>query len=303
MSRNINPAPQYTYTDPITGVYGPVREGQMYYFKSGTNTPLVTYKDQLQSIPNTHPVLLDSDGRIPNVFFEGSAKQILLDQNDVQIFSRDPVGGEKELGDFQLWDTVVTYDINDIVETSSGSLYISLSNDNQGNDPETSPDKWNEIRLLGLWNTNINYAIGDVVQISTGELYRAVTVNASNDPAIDDGTNWLPAINGDQIPEVITLKSNEVWKLKNTDFTAVARESYQIDASANTVSVTLPVIAEGDVFTIHNESISTFTVLVLNPSYSIKGPNGTIAAGTDLELVAGDTAVLVAKSATILEVV
>jgi hypothetical protein len=153
MARFINPAP----------VYKP--NSQLFFFKSGTNTQLVTYKDQFETpgLENTHPVLTDSAGVVPNIFFSGSAKLVVQDENNAQYLERDPVGDEKGLGDFTLWDVVVTYDKNDIVEGSDGEFYKSLSNGNVGNDPVTSATFWEQIRFIGVWNTNVIYSTGEVV--------------------------------------------------------------------------------------------------------------------------------------------
>ena len=145
MSRFINPVPQYKPSS------------KLFFFRSGTNTQLVTFKDQLEEIENTHPVLTDSAGFVPNVFFSASAKLVVQDENNVQYIEVDPVGGEKQLGDFTLWDAVVTYDKNDIAEGSDGEFYRSLTNGNTGNDPVTSPVSWEHMSMLGIWNTNITY--------------------------------------------------------------------------------------------------------------------------------------------------
>ena len=65
----------------------------MFFFESGTNTQLETFADELQTIPNSHPVLCDAAGNTPNIFYDGSAKLVVLDENDVQYLERDPVGG------------------------------------------------------------------------------------------------------------------------------------------------------------------------------------------------------------------
>jgi len=304
MARYIDPVPQY-----LDGAGNPFVNGQLFFFKSGTNTQLITYKDELESIANTQPVLLDAAARVPNIFFSGTAKVILIaddlftGETGKQIFGRDPVGGEKELGNFSLWDTTVTYDLNDIVEGSNGEFYKSLTNSNQASDPLTNADKWELFKLLGVWNTNITYSIGDVVLSSIGNLWKALTATSANDPETDNGTNWIPAIDGAKVPEVTALEALNVWINKSANFTAIARESYQIDGSSVTVDVTMPTLAIGDVFTFHNETISTNKVQILNPSYTIKGTGGVIAAGTDLELSSGDSVQLVAKSTTILEIV
>lgn len=294
MSRFINPAPEFK------------PNSKLFFFKSGTNTQLVTYKDQFETpgLENTQPVLTDSNGVVPNIFYSGSAKLVILDENNVQYGEYDPVGGETELGDFTLWDTVVTYDKNDIVEGSDGKFYMSLANGNISNDPTLTPTSWKEVRFIGVWNANVTYVIGDVVQTASGNLWKALTATAGNDPDIDDGTNWLPAIDGAKIPEVSALTALNSWDIPEVaNFTAVASESRQIDASANTIDVTLPVLVIGDSFIYHNLITSTFKVQILNPIETIKGKGGDIAAGTNMELEAGQSVQLVAKSATVLSIV
>ena len=278
------------FVSPITDIKP---NGSLRFYKSGTNTILVTYKDDIETPglenPTVVPVL--ANGNVQNVFYSGSAKVVYLDEFDVQYAERDPVGGERELGDFTLWDTTVTYDLNDIVEGSDGKFYISLASGNQGNDPLTIATKWNEIRFLGLWNTNITYAIGDIVQTTTGNLWKALASQAANDPSADDGTNWRPAI-------------DEQWVNKSAAFNIVAGKKYQIDASGGAVDAALAAsYVVGDSIIVHNESISTNLVRLTNTALTIKGAGDTVTTADNLELAAGDTAHLVAKTTTILEVV
>ncbi len=289
------------FVSPITDMKP---NGYLLFFKSRTNTALVTYKDELETIPNTTEVTVLTNGNVENVFYSGNAKVKYFDEFGQQYAERDPVGGEKQLGDFSDWDSVVSYDINDITGGSDGEFYKSLANGNIGNDPTLTPTQWEQIRFIGTWNTNINYVAGDVVRTSTGNLWNSQKTQSSNDPEVDNGTNWLPAINGEKIPEVIALQELNSWSIPETaDFTGVASESRQIDASANTVDVTLPVLIAGDVFTYHNLITSTFKVQILNPIETIKGPSGDIAAGTNMELAPGDSVQMVAKSATVLSIV
>lgn len=186
MARNINPVPQFLDAngDPFSG-------GKMFYFESGTSTDLVTYSDEAETIPNTQPVILDSEGRLPNVFFSGTAKQVLFDFNDVQIWERDPVGSTVISGNFADWNTNIVYDIDDIVTGSDGKFYISLQNNNQGNDPTTSAVFWAEIRHIEVYNVNVSYNAGVIVQTTDGSLWKSlVGSNLNNNPLTDDGTNW-----------------------------------------------------------------------------------------------------------------
>ena len=297
MSRFINPAPQYK---PYS---------KLYFFESNTNTQLATYADSIETIPNTHPVIADADGRVPNIFFSVVAKLVVLDESDVQYIERDPVGGDSATGGgLGAWSETTVYGISDIVKGSDNKIYVSITAGNVSNDPTITPTAWEEVRFIGVWNTNVSYAIGDVVQTVNGDLWKAVIVTIADDPSVDTGTNWLPAINGAKVPEIITLTAGVAtlssWEIPEVvDFTGATNESRQIDASANTVDVTLPVLVAGDSFTYHNLITSTFKVQILNPIETIKGTQGDIAAATNMEIEAGQSVQLVAKSATVLSVV
>lgn len=124
MPRSANPVPQY-FTAKNKILVG----GLMFYFEAGSSTPKTTFADPAETIPNTHPVVLDSEGRLPNVFFTGTAKQVLKDSDNVQIWERDNVGDNDTPNfndaDLQFFSTtqnmIDTFSktpvLNDIVET------------------------------------------------------------------------------------------------------------------------------------------------------------------------------------------
>ncbi len=185
MPRNVNPVPQYfdSAGNPLVG-------GKMFYFLSGTNTPLVTFADVNEDTPNTDPVLLTGDGRLPNVFFSVAAKQILEDVNGVQIFERDPVSAGSAEGFAPDWDALTIYEKGAVVNLSE-ALYISIIAGNVNQNPGTSPLAWSQFDLLNRWNVNETFAIDDVVRSDAGIIYTAVTANTGNDPDADtSGTNW-----------------------------------------------------------------------------------------------------------------
>ena len=101
--------------------------GSVQFFESGTNTYKITYKDDLETIPNDLSIPVNANGNLPNIFFSGSAKVIYIDEFDVQYAARDPVGEDVGLGNFTTWSDVVSYDINDIVKGSNGRFYASLA--------------------------------------------------------------------------------------------------------------------------------------------------------------------------------
>ena len=205
MTRYIDPTPQY-----LDGAGAPVCNGKLYFYESEQNILKTTYADQVQTIPNTNPVLLDSAGRTPNTYYSGSARVVLKDCNGLQIWERDPVGGENSFADFGQWLSYITYDVNDIVELNA-KFYLSKTTGNQGNDPSVasgSNANWTIINFVGLYNSTTTYAVGDIVNTSDGQLWASqIAANLANLPTTDGGTNWLPAVNGAKIPEVITLET------------------------------------------------------------------------------------------------
>ncbi len=289
------------FISPITDLKP---NGSLYFFESKTNVEKTTYKDEVETIPNPTQVVVLPNGNLPNVFYSGVAKVIFLDEFDVQYAERDPVGTDTTTGNFSLWSSVITYPLNGYVSGSDGNLYRSLTASNIGNDPTTSPVEWEQVNFTGVWNTNITYSIGNVVQTSTGNLWKALTATNGNDPEIDSGTNWLPAIDGGKVPEIIALESLNTWSTPETnDFTGSTNESRQIDASANTVDITLPVLNIGDSFIYHNMITSTFKVQILNPIEAIKGQIKDFSAGTNVEIAPGQSIQMIALSATTLSIV
>ena len=290
------------FISPITDMKP---NGSLYFFESQTNAAKTTYKDSSETIPNPVAVVVLPNGNIPNVFYSGVAKVVYLDEFNVQYAERDPVGGEGSgSSSFSLWSSVETYALNAYVSGSDGNLYKSLTVANSGNDPVTSPLFWEQVNFIGVWNTNVIYSIGNVVQTVSGNLWKALTATAGNDPDTDGGTNWLPAVSGDKIPEVIVLEGLNSWDTPEAaDFTGATNESRQIDALANTVDVTLPTLVAGDSFIYHNQITSTFKVQILNPIETIKGKVGDIAAGTNMEISPGQSVQMIATSATVLTIV
>lgn len=139
----------------------PLVSGKIWFYESGTTTPKTTYADTNLSIPNTNPVILTASGRQPNIFFNGVAKAILTDADDVQIRALDPVGEtQSTFGD--AWIPTKRYSAQDVVSGTDGQFYVSLVSDNIGNDPTTSTGFWDFLYSVE-WNPGITYKEGSVV--------------------------------------------------------------------------------------------------------------------------------------------
>lgn len=203
MTRLINPTPQF-----LDGNGDPLHSGLLYFYEAGTSTFKATYADAEETIANTNPVELDAAGRVPSIFYTGLSRIVLKDANGLQIWDRDNVGSGSAFEPFGEWQNFIEYDVNDFV-FKGGLIYQSRTNANQNNDPSSNPganENWVEVRFVETYNSTVVYAIGDVVRTSGGSLWRSLTgSNIANLPTTDNGTNWIPAVKGDVIPEIITL--------------------------------------------------------------------------------------------------
>ena len=106
----------------------PLSGGKVYTYQSGTTTPLATYQDEAQSIINTNPVILDSNGDAVIRLIEDQAYRIVIkDSMDSVISTTDDVraavtsstasGYLKKSGAGQSVSSVVTFTVSPKVPT------------------------------------------------------------------------------------------------------------------------------------------------------------------------------------------
>ena len=189
MSRFTNPIPQFILEngDLAAG-------GTLSLYESGTNVLLSIYADVNESTPIANPVTLGSRGEVPNIFYSLSARAVVDDAAGNQIFDVDPVGGTTASGAYQIWDSNVVYSVNDIVFGSNGEPYISLTNQNEGNDPILDAGNnqfWTELLEIKYWNTQEIYAVNSLT-FESGVIYRStIASNAGNQPSTDGANNWV----------------------------------------------------------------------------------------------------------------
>lgn len=214
MALYTNPVPQY-----LDSAGKPYVDGKLYYYVSGSNTPQETYADANLSIANANPVPLQADGRVPKIFLKPAVYNVVLTGTDsvsgelVQAWQRDSVGAEKADGAFGVWNSLTLYGQNDIVQGADGNFYISISNDNQNNDPVSSPAYWTQIKFNRVWNSNETYNTNAIVQGSDGFIYVSITDGNLNNNPVTDSVNWKASSKID-VPNVI-LASAKTFAYNN----------------------------------------------------------------------------------------
>ena len=286
MPRSVNPRPQFfdSSGDPLVS-------GLMYYFDPGTTTPKTTYSDVNLTTANAHPVVLSADGRLPNVWFDGSARQVLRDADGVLIWDVDPVGGANITGPLSQWSPDVTYSQYDIVITSTGVLYRSLINANTDNNPTSSPTAWEKLEFLRIWNTNVTYALNDTVKASDGLFYRSLANgNIGNNPTTD-AVNWGPPV------DILVLGLAD-GGTKSADFNSAVNTRYLVDTfNTSAIIVTGPAApAVGSVMQLEKFGLGSLTFnlnglkfngLTTNPVSTAEGISTVVYTGTDRGYVEG----------------
>lgn len=69
----------------------PLAGGKVWTYFAGTTVPVASYTDSTGAVPNANPYILDADGRSDIWLAPGSYKVVLMDKNDVVIWTKDKV--------------------------------------------------------------------------------------------------------------------------------------------------------------------------------------------------------------------
>lgn len=286
MPRSVNPRPQFfdSSGDPLVS-------GLMYFYETGTTTLKTTYSDVNLTTANANPVVLDADGRLPNVWYDGSARQVLRDADSVLIWDVDPVGGANVTGPFSEWSSEITYSLGDIVVTSAGNLYRSLIDANSDNEPSVSASSWEQLDFIRIWNTNVTYALNATVKGSDGLFYKSLANgNVGNDPATG-ASQWGPTV--DQLVLGLADGGDQA-----TAFSAAANTRYRVNTNGTTqITTTGPAtMVSGDVIQLEKYGTGTLTFALnglkfngstTNPASGAEGISTLVYTGTARGYVEG----------------
>lgn len=86
----------YQYAQSLTGA--PIAGARLYFYASGTTTPLDTYSEDTLVIANTNPVEADQYGVFPDIFLQNANYRVILTEPatatggpGAQIWAADPV--------------------------------------------------------------------------------------------------------------------------------------------------------------------------------------------------------------------
>lgn len=275
-----------------TGSGAPVAGGFVAYFDFGTNDLSTTiFSDFAQTIPITNPVERDSTGKCPPVYT--AAAFYRLESLDAAGSVLDTIEqfqgtGTDEGRSAHDWNSTVTYQLNDLVE-SAEKYYFATQNNNLGNQPtglDTDPF-WQFAPFLKSWNSTITFAINDIV-VEDGLIYKARTVNLGKLPS-DNPADWantsgigIETINisgaGFLVPSTeetrVTSRTLSNIFVSATDFSGTVTQSAQFsflmpDSYDNTVALKARVTYFQPTTAAGAGEVATFVVTAIGAADSI----------------------------------
>lgn len=153
----------------------PSSGAKLSFFETGTSTPKDTFTTAAADVPNSNPVISDSNGVFPDIFISGTYKVILTDKNDIQVGfgEADP--------------------ITEVSTVDSTDDHIDRLN------PAT----------LATWQFDTSSQIGDVVV--TKERRAGIGGGATGDIIAGTGTaNGFNIIAHNSLPQSFVLRTGEI---------------------------------------------------------------------------------------------
>jgi len=93
---SVNLSPLFNGTTQFGPTYVPLAGGQLFTYQAGSSTALTTYADNAGTIPNSNPIILGTDGKLPNELWLQSGysyKFVLEDASSNIVDTYDNIAG------------------------------------------------------------------------------------------------------------------------------------------------------------------------------------------------------------------
>jgi hypothetical protein len=185
--------------------------GKLYTYAAGTTTPLASYTSSTGATPNANPIILDAAGRVPEEIWltEGLLyKFVLMDANDVLIWTKDNIIGAADLVGFAA-------DLANASDPAKGDALVGFRQSNSSGNLTGSVNSTVHKKLQEIISFKDFGAVGDGTTNDQAAIQAALT--AANGQIID-GQNLTYKINA---PIALTA-SNTVIKNATFDFSDMA---------------------------------------------------------------------------------
>lgn len=251
--------PRFTLAPQLFNNSAEVAAGaKLYFYTVGTNTLSTVYSDSAETTAHTNPVVVDSYGRVPDIYFTGAKRVVLKDSDDVQLDEWSSWIPPTTIDDapFATWDAANTYAADEIVVGSDTKIYRSIAGSNLNNNPTSTSGYWTEANLVYEYDAARTYKINEIC-MSGDVFYRSIAgSNLNNTPASSpsqwraittDDFNGIAALyldgdrdtylklDTDDTIDVYVAGANDFRITANT-FTALAGSTIKTDTLAETTT-------------------------------------------------------------------
>lgn len=176
---------------------------KLYFYQSGTATPLATYSDDALSQSNTNPVEADAGGLFPAIFLQPSVdyKVILTDEDGNQLWEADPVTGGGLTVSTETVTNIAALKALSVTASLVGSVIFVLGYYTQGDGGEglflcTNNNPGSDNGGTIIWSNTTGFYY---VRQTYGEPLSLKWFGAKGDGSTDDAVAiqaWLTAIPG-----------------------------------------------------------------------------------------------------------
>ncbi len=160
------------------------------------------------------------------VVVDGDYYKSIINSNENNAPASSPSSWE-QIKFIGVWNTNVSYSINDMAQDSSGGIYVSLTNSNAGNDPALDDVNWSKVATTAFTTAYVDQAI--MPYISVSKLFHAQDQKVAN---TSGGTFTSGAWQTRDI-NAIELNTIAGASLSANQITLAAGE-YYVEASAHT---------------------------------------------------------------------
>ena len=190
--------------------------GKIYFREpgAGSTTLKTAYSDVALTQDLTNPVILGLDGRPDTeIWLDGDYNIQITDSAGVQITRVNNYNPPATDSQFDDWNALFPYDVEDFARGSDGKYYQSLSSGNLNNDPTTSDDKWVEKFFQDVWNQNKTYPKDDIVKYEDSMYVSLQASNKGNTPDATASEFWRSFFE----PLIVTNYTAAGFEYRNTD--------------------------------------------------------------------------------------
>lgn len=174
------------YAEWIDGNGFPLAGGLLYFYVTGTSTPLATYSDVTLSTPNANPVVANADGWWGPIFLQVATYKVILKTSaGVQIWSADPVSGTAGGGGGG-GGNIRTTTISSNITANDGTIIVNSA----GATTQTLPAA-NSVTGLAFTIFNANTGQATVAGTINGATNYILAFQNSSITVQSDGTSYI----------------------------------------------------------------------------------------------------------------